>query len=83
LDFANTLGGRLTGHPHETLNSYADLLAWSCQRGVLTEREAGHLAQQASRRPPEAASALERAIALREAVYRMFSAVAGSRSPPP
>lgn len=83
LGFANTLEDRLTGHPRETLDSYGDLLAWSCRRGSLTEREAEHLAREASRRPPEAASALERAIALREAVYRIFSAVAGSHSPLP
>jgi predicted RNA-binding Zn ribbon-like protein len=83
LGFANTLEDRLTGHPHETLNSYGDLLAWSCRRGILTEREAEHLAQRASRRPAEAASTLERAIALREAVYWIFSAVADSHSPPP
>jgi predicted RNA-binding Zn ribbon-like protein len=83
LGFANTLEDRLTGHPHETLNSYGDLLAWGCRRGILTGREAAHLTQEASRRAAEAGSMLERSIALREVVYRIFSAVAASRSPPP
>ena len=83
LGFANTLEDRLTGHPHETLNSYGDLLAWGSRQGILMGREAERLARQASRRPARAASTLERAVALREAIYRIFSAVAGGHSAPP
>jgi predicted RNA-binding Zn ribbon-like protein len=80
LDFANTLDDRLTGHPHERLNGYADLVSWSQQSGILAKEAARGLAQEAARRPAEAAMALGRAIALREALYRIFSAVAGRRS---
>ena len=83
LDFANTLENRLTGDPHETLNHYSDLLTWGRRRGILTEHEAEHLARVAARRPEEATSILERAVVLREAVYRIFSAVAGGRAPQP
>jgi predicted RNA-binding Zn ribbon-like protein len=82
LDFANTLNSRLTAHPQELLNSYADLVAWSQQARILTAREAEHLGQQATRRTTEAMSAYEHTIVLREAIYRIFSAVAGERSAP-
>jgi predicted RNA-binding Zn ribbon-like protein len=83
LGFANSLNNRLTAHPTERLNSYEALAVWGGQQGILTEREVGRLAQEAARRPTEAASILERAIKLREALYRIFSAVASSRSPQP
>jgi predicted RNA-binding Zn ribbon-like protein len=82
LDFANTLNSRLTAHPQELLNGYADLVSWSQQAKILTAREAEHLGQQAARRTTEAMSAYEHAIVWREAIYRIFSAVAGRRSAP-
>jgi predicted RNA-binding Zn ribbon-like protein len=82
LDFANTLSNRLTAHPQELLNSYADLVSWSQQARILTAREAEHLGQQAARHTTEAMAACEHAIVLREAIYRIFSAVAGERSAP-
>ncbi len=77
LDFANTLSKRLTSHPRELLASYGDLVAWSRQAGLVTEREAGVLIREAKRRRADAAAVLERGVALREAIYRIFSAVAG------
>jgi predicted RNA-binding Zn ribbon-like protein len=82
LDFANTLNGRLTAHPQELLNSYADLVAWSQEARILTARQAEQLGHQATRRTTEAMSACERAIVLREAIYRIFSAVARHGSAP-
>src|SRR6266487_1452701 len=81
LGFANTLENRLTGHSVERLNNYGDLVAWECERGILSEQEVEQLAQEAVRRPVAAASTLSRALLLREAIYRIFSAVAGERSP--
>jgi predicted RNA-binding Zn ribbon-like protein len=83
LGFVNTLDNRLTDHPTERLNSCEDLAVWGRQRGILTEREEEYLAQEAARRSAKAAAILEPAIKLREALYRIFSAVAGSRSPRP
>ena len=83
LGFANILENRLSEHPTERLNSYGDLLAWARQRDILTEREVEQLAEAAARRPAEASAILYRVIELREALYRIFSAVAGNRSPPP
>ena len=79
LDFANTLSKRLTSHPRELLVSYGDLVAWSRQAGVVTGPEAQGLIRKARRRPADAGAVLERAIALREAIYRIFSAVAAER----
>jgi predicted RNA-binding Zn ribbon-like protein len=81
LDFANTMDWHASDHPHETLNSYTDLISWAERAGFLTDRETRQLSQEAARRPADAAAVLERAVALREAIYRFFSAVAEGRSP--
>jgi predicted RNA-binding Zn ribbon-like protein len=81
LDFANTLAWRTSDHPQERLASYPDLVAWSQHVGIVTEHEAHHLLQEAARRPAAASAVLEQAVALREAIYRVFSAVAGGRAP--
>ncbi len=79
LDFANTLSKRLTSHPRELLANYGDLIAWSRQAGIVTGPEAQGLIRKAKRRPPNAAAVVERAAGLREAIYRIFSAVAAER----
>lgn len=79
LDFANTADWHATDHPTEWLTSYSDLVAWSRHAGVLTEAEAQDLTCAAARRPEEAACTLGKAIVLREAIYRVFAAVAARR----
>ncbi len=74
LDFANTADWHASDRPVEYLTSYADLVAWSQQSGVLTERNALQLHEAALRHPAEAVEVLERATALREAIYWIFSA---------
>lgn len=81
LDFANTVVWHASNHPEEKLHNYSDLVSWAREVGVLTAREAQGLLREATRRPSDAATVLERAIVLREAVYRVFSAVASGRSP--
>ena len=76
LDFANSLEGRLTDHPRESFTHYAALVTWSQQAGILANDTAQSLTQEAARRPAAAAAVFERGGALREAVYRIFSAVA-------
>lgn len=73
LDFANTVGTHDGTSPYDYLSSYADLAAWGHDAGVLTEQDAAALRQQAARRPAEADASLHAAIALREAIYRLFS----------
>jgi predicted RNA-binding Zn ribbon-like protein len=81
LDFANTLEGRLTSHPQESFRSYGDLLSWGQLAGAVAPEPASRLGREATRRIAEATATLDRAIALREATYRIFSAVAGMRTP--
>jgi predicted RNA-binding Zn ribbon-like protein len=79
LDFANTVGWHASDHPSERLRSYADLVAWSQQAGIVTDHEAQRLMEEAVHRPEAAAAVLDQAITLREGIYRIFSAVAGGR----
>jgi predicted RNA-binding Zn ribbon-like protein len=83
LDLANTVSWRRSDRPIERLGSYADLLAWSRQTGLVPEADARTLAREATRRSAEAARVLAQAIALREVIYRIFSAIAGSGAPAP
>lgn len=75
LDFANTVGGTRRGVSREYLKSYSDLMSWCQQVGVLPQNQFQALTREASRRPGEAKKVLRRALALRETVYRMFSAL--------
>lgn len=75
LDFANTVGNHKGADPHEHLGSYSALLAWGRHAGVLTDENARQLAASASRHPEEAQRVYVRSIALREALYRIFSCV--------
>ena len=81
LDFVNTADWHASDHPVEFLTSYSDLVAWSQHVGILTEHQAQRLLQKAARRPGDASAVLERAIALREAIYRIFSAISRGRPP--
>ncbi len=81
LDFANTLDDRPSASPQEYLNSYDDLLAWSQQAQMVTDAEARQLREQAEKHPAEAAGVLQEAIVLREALFRIFMAVAQGASP--
>lgn len=88
-----TFGGRLclglvnTAHPrsgryaHDSLTGYSDLVTWNRSLGMLTEEQEQYLLQEADTHPQEASKAFECALALREAVYRVFSAVAGGSVP--
>ena len=80
LDFTNTVQDRSTS-PRELLNSYSDLLLWGQGAQILTEDEAERLREEAARHTREAKAVLQRAIDLREALYRIFLAVARGSSP--
>jgi predicted RNA-binding Zn ribbon-like protein len=81
LDFANTVGDRGSDRPIEHLGSYGDFIAWAEQAGATTARAARALLRAAAARPAEAREALAAAIRLREALYRVFAAVASGRTP--
>jgi predicted RNA-binding Zn ribbon-like protein len=81
LGFANTADWHASDHPVEFLTSYSDLVAWSQRVGILTDHQAQRLLKKAARRPEDTTAVLERAIALREAIYRIFSAISRGRPP--
>jgi predicted RNA-binding Zn ribbon-like protein len=81
LDFANTLSERARPRPIDRLQQYADLLVWGRQSGILAEFEEHRLLREARIRPAEAVAILERAIELREALYRIVSATVGGMAP--
>lgn len=88
LDFANTVDGsrsRPKAHEHgpaDHLATYADLLEWATQAGLITEAERRRLARSAAERPGEAAATHRRAVELREAIFRVFDARAVERAEP-
>ena len=81
LDFANTVGDRGTDQPSEHLGSYGDFIAWAEQAGATTARAARGLLRAAGVQPARARQVLADAIRLREALYRVFAAVASGRTP--
>lgn len=86
LDFTNTIDPRMGNHALDYLADYSDLLKWSQRAGVVSGvvsgDEAQRLEEMARLHPAEAAIAWQRAIALREVIYRTFSAVASGANPP-
>jgi len=75
LDFADTVDWRTSNHSKDTLESYSDLLEWSVRKGVLDQKQAEALAKSRAREE----QVLKDARRLREAIYRMFSAIAHER----
>lgn len=74
IDFVNTADWHAAATPTELLTSYDRLLDWGQAVGLLEATAAARL--RAVHGPDAAAAALAEAIALREALYRTFAAVA-------
>lgn len=81
LDLVNTLEGARGGVAQEQLRDYDDLVAWGEQAGVLGAVSARRLRREGERRAAASAAVLARARALRETLYRLFSAAAAGRAP--
>lgn len=81
LDFVNTLSNRL-GERRERLPNYLSLLFWSQEAKVLPSGRVESLIDQARRAPGQTLAVLQEGIALREALYEIFSAVAERRVVP-
>lgn len=80
LDFTNTLPDR-SRSADDKLGGYGHLVAWGVQSGTLDSDEADGLIRAARRNPDLAARAMRGCVALREAVYRIFSSRAGGAVP--
>ena len=77
LDLANTLSHRDEPERRaEHLASYADLVAFARQSGVISSGQADELDAYALRHGSEARQNFRRAMELREAIYRIFTAIA-------
>ncbi len=81
LDFANTVEWHASDHPIENLTSYGALVAWARPIGLLPDRIAQQLLRAAEQHPTEAARILDRAVALRDAIYQIFVAVSKGQTP--
>jgi predicted RNA-binding Zn ribbon-like protein len=92
LDFTNTVGGRKSNSAskgsadavlvlRDKLKDYSDLVVWGQHTGIISETEAQRLIAESKRRGTEAAAVLERAIALREALYHICEAILNGRHP--
>src|SRR5512139_3721414 len=81
LDFVNTVSCDSSAGPRERMGAYADLVAWSRQAGAIDAEHARRLLAEARRRPSDAESVHRQALALREALYRVFTAVAEGGEP--
>jgi predicted RNA-binding Zn ribbon-like protein len=79
LDFANTVNWHASDSPVDDLADYTGLLAFSEQAGLLPAGRRAELDQLARHYPAEAAATYERAVELREAIYRIFAGLSAGR----
>jgi predicted RNA-binding Zn ribbon-like protein len=81
LDFANTLHWHASDRPQETLHRYEDLLAWAGRHAAVAGERVDALARRGRREPQAAGAVYLRALALREAIYRVFVARISDTAP--
>jgi predicted RNA-binding Zn ribbon-like protein len=81
MGFVNTLTGRGTATPSETLVSYDALVDWAKTAGVISAPVAAELRRAADAHSIEAGRVLDGARALRETLHALFSAVAQGKAP--
>lgn len=83
LDFVNTVDGEPGSQSEiDHLRDFGGLVAWSGHVGLLSEGSARWLMREAEARPSEAGATHARALALRETLYGIFSAIARGEQPP-
>ena len=81
LDFANTVGGTHVSPTHDHLRDYPDILRFAVMAGGVKDDVAKRLAVRAEREPRRAAAVYELGVALREAIWGVFSALASGEVP--
>ncbi|MGM7722214.1 CGNR zinc finger domain-containing protein [Metabacillus sp. Hm71] len=83
MNFINTVSWReSTEKRSDRFTSYAKLVDWSIHADVLTERQAQKLIIISEEKPAESAHVLDRAIELREVMYRIFRTISIKQKPP-
>jgi predicted RNA-binding Zn ribbon-like protein len=81
LAFANTVSWHASAKPIDSLQSYDDLLTWAHRAKILGAQESELLAAYARRRPDESTAVLQRAVAVREAIYAVLVAHVHAQAP--
>ena len=73
LDFVNTVDSYLKPHPKEYLVDYAAFVTWGQHAMMFDAAAAAELLREADRRPSATVDIVDRARALRRALYQLFS----------
>ena len=81
LDFVNSVNWDSPERAAERFFDYTDLIRWGQFANTLSEAEAQQLRRTAANQPAEATAVYERAMGLRAALHRIFSAVARQQVP--
>ena len=82
LDFVNTLDYRLfPDRRKELLPTYQDLADWAAQAGSISATQRTALLREAEAHPRAAARARNKAVELRECLYRIIDSTARNRRP--
>lgn len=77
LDFVNTVDWRNSKtRKKEMLHDFSALISWSKQMGILEDKTAQILFKTALKQPNKAKQVYEKAIELRELLFRLFSSMA-------
>jgi predicted RNA-binding Zn ribbon-like protein len=80
LDFANTVLKRnQQGKANDELSNYARLVGFAKQTNLISSAKADLLRRRASLSPAAVSRVLPAAVKLREAIYRVFSSLAGGK----
>jgi predicted RNA-binding Zn ribbon-like protein len=82
FDFTNTASGRGTPHHVDHLRTFEHVVAWARYAKVLTPADGGIIDQAIAGSPKLGRELLTRALALREVIYRIGSAIAHGATPP-
>jgi predicted RNA-binding Zn ribbon-like protein len=80
LDFANTIHDSHAEDKREELHAISDLLQWAAEVELLSSADHRRLAAHYERKPHAAASALAKAIAVRDLLVSIFGGIANNRS---
>lgn len=81
LDLANTVEGRGGPDRRDAITDAGDLIAWSRRSGALSEEDAAAIATGSVSDTIALERSLTEVFALREAIYRIFTAIADGRAP--
>jgi len=81
LDFTNTINSRHKPE-HDYLAEYSDLVNWAVKVGYISVSQGRRLQRQAKQDEANAQAALQKAVSLRELLYRLLSKLANRSEPP-